>query len=301
MKVNSLPLEEFTKTLRNGDFRQQTGPFTIALRIRLDPVARLLYKLYGDCQVVTKSCIADFHLRLERPKGIRRWARPQANLIVDGQRPFAPFPLDTAFPLLEWGFNWCVATRAQHYLMLHAAVVEKNGQAIVLPAWPGAGKSTLCAAMVHRGWRLLSDEFGLVRPNENRFVPLPRCIPLKNESIEVMRQFAPDAVIGPTFPKTRKGAVAHLKPPTNSAERAHEEASAAFVIFPRYNADGKAMLKPFSKARAFMKLAGNSFNYELLGADGFRSVASIIRSSDCYLFHYGDLEKAVTTLDGLVA
>jgi predicted ATPase len=29
---------------------------------------------------------------------------------------------------------------------------------VILPAPPGSGKSTLCAALVTRGWRLLSDE-----------------------------------------------------------------------------------------------------------------------------------------------
>ena len=49
-----------------------------------------------------------------------------------------------------------------------------------------------------------------------------------------------------------------------------------------------------------MKLSGNSFNYELLGATGFRTVAAIIHASDCYLFHYADLDKAVQTLDELM-
>ena len=48
-----------------------------------------------------------------------------------------------------------------------------------------------------------------------------------------------------------------------------------------------------------MKLAGNSFNYELLGASGFKTVSSIIHTSDCHLLHYGDLETAVSTLDEL--
>ena len=49
------------------------------------------------------------------------------------------------------------------------------------------------------------------------------------------------------------------------------------------------------------KLAGNSFNYELLGVNGFETIASLIRSCESYLFHYGDLERAVREMDRLVA
>jgi HprK-related kinase A len=204
------------------------------------------------------------------------------------------------FPLLEWGLNWCVATYAHQFLMLHSAVVEKHGRALLLPAWPGSGKSTLCAALVYRGWRLLSDEFGLIRPGTSAIVPFPRCIPLKNESIGILRDFAPDAVMGPIFPKTRKGDVAHLKPPAESVNRSEEAAAPALVVFPRYIPDQRARLRSLTKARAFMKLAGNAFNYELLGEQGFRTVASLIQSCDTYLFHYADLHEAVEVLDSLV-
>jgi predicted ATPase len=33
-------------------------------------------------------------------------------------------------------------------------VVERDGHALILPAMPGSGKSTLTAALVQRGWRL---------------------------------------------------------------------------------------------------------------------------------------------------
>jgi HprK-related kinase A len=208
--------------------------------------------------------------------------------------------VDHAFPLFEWGLNWCVASYSHQFLMLHSAVVEKNGKAVLLPAWPGSGKSTLCAALVFRGWRLLSDEFGLIRPGTNAMIPFPRCIPLKNESIAILSEFAPEAVSGPIFPRTRKGDVAHLKPPTESVQRSTELAVPGFVVFPRYTPGQQAILKPLAKARAFMKLAGNAFNYELLGETGFRTVASLIHTCDTCLFHYDDLEKAVQTLDRLV-
>jgi len=58
---------------------------------------------------------------------------------------------------------------------------------------------------VHRGWRLLSDELALVCPTAGRIQPLPRPIALKGASIQVIRDFAPHALIGPEHVNTRKG------------------------------------------------------------------------------------------------
>jgi HprK-related kinase A len=299
MNIAALPPGEIVRRMAGAGLRYRIGPFRVQLQTRIRPVVRLFELMYGECAVDDEDSIAEFHVSLVQPRGLRRWFRRQVLFCADLRAPFAPFPLESAFPLLEWGLNWCSATRAHRYLMLHAAVVERDGVALVLPAWPGAGKSTLCAALSHRGWRLFSDEFGLVTLGANEFVPFPRCIPLKNESIEVFRSFAPEAVIGPVFPKTRKGDVAHVKPPASSIEAAGDRAPSAFVVYPRFDPGEKTTLTPMAKSRAFMKLCGNSFNYEILGAAGFETVANIIRESDCYFLRYADLDDAVTTIGRL--
>jgi HprK-related kinase A len=159
--------------------------------------------------------------------GLRRYVRPQIEFFVDGTQPFEPFPADTHLPLLEWGLNWCIAQRSNTHLLLHAGVVEKNGLGIVLPALPGSGKSTLVAALIARGYRLLSDEFGVVRQSDGMLLPLLKPVALKDASIDVIRRFAPASALGPVFPKTRKGDVAHLAPPAASTARRHEPAAPA--------------------------------------------------------------------------
>ncbi len=151
---------------------------------------------------------------------MRGYVRPQCELLCDGVRELEPFPLDTPLPLLEWGTNYALATRLFCYLLLHAGVVERGGRAIVMPAMPGSGKSTLTAALTLRGFRLLSDEFGVVRLSDARLLRMLRPLALKNESIDVIQRFEPTAVIGPRFPKTHKGTVAHLAPLAIARRRA---------------------------------------------------------------------------------
>jgi HprK-related kinase A len=82
--------------------------------------------------------------------------------------------------MLEWGMNWCIASHMHYYLMLHAAVLERDGHALIMPGDPGAGKSTLTAALMLDGWRLLSDEIALIDRNDGLLYGLARPVSLKN-------------------------------------------------------------------------------------------------------------------------
>ena len=107
--------------------------------------------------------------------------------------------------------------------------------------------------------------------------------------------------MGPEFPKTRKGTVAHVRPPRDSVIRSQEPACARWIIFPHFEANAALSLKTLPKERAFLKLAGNSFNYELIGLRGFETVSGLIDSCDCYLLTYSDLEQAIAQLNALAA
>jgi len=233
--------------------------------------------------------------------GPRRWYRPQCNFWHDGQAPFKPLPADHAFPLLEWGMNWCIAGHAQHYLMLHAAVLERNGKAVILPGDPGAGKSTLTAALALSGWRLLSDEITLIDRDDGRIVPLARPVSLKNQSIDIIRAAYPQAVIGASARDTHKGTVAHLKPPRESVLRMGEKARAAHIVFPRWRADAATRLSHHSKADAFIHAATHGFNYSLLGRVGFELNAALVDSCACWDFEYSRLDDALAAFAGLIS
>jgi len=295
-----LPDYECRQRMADRGLLLQTGPFTVRVHSNINGFIRLMQQFYGQFPVVEAPAIADFHVRVTRPGGIRRWWRPQVQFLLDGQSPFQPFQLSHAFPLFEWGLNWSIAMRAHQYLMLHSAAVERGGKVLLLPAWPGCGKSTLCAALVSRGWRLFSDEFGLVRVDDGQLVPLPRPTPLKNKSIDVIREFTADVEIGPAFHGTRKGTVAHLRTPDASVVQAHIAAPPGWLVFPRYRVNAPLQMKPIARPQAFLKLANNSFNYRLLGLQGFRVVTRLVRNCDCYTLSYSDLDEAIDMLNRLV-
>ena len=122
-------------------------------------------------------------------------------------------------------------------------------------------------------------------------------MPLKNESIAVIRAFAPEAFLGPEIAGTRKGTIAHVRPPLPSIERAAELATARWIVFPRWEAGATMSLRELVPAEAFMRLATNAFNYELLGETAFVAVRDLVQMSRCYRLVYSDLEEAVSCLN----
>lgn len=276
-----------------------TGPFRFRIQSPLHGVHRGLELLYEGFPVEPDEGFRDFQVELHAARGPRRWLRPQVNFRVDGHAPFKPLPADQAFAMLEWGMNWCIAGQAHHYLLLHAAVLERNGRAVILPGDPGAGKSTLTAALMLSGWRLLSDELTMIDRDDGLVVPLARPVGLKNRSIEVIRAFDGQAVLGDVANDTHKGTVAHLRPSADSVARMAEKARAAHIVFPRWKADAAVSLRPRAKADAFMHNATHAFNYSLLGRLGFELNAALIDACDCWDFEYSRLDDALRTFEDL--
>ncbi len=301
MKVKQLELDSLIKQAASKEgLCLDIGCFCVRLKSCERTFLTTFAFLYQDFPLLPSDSFADFHIIIERQKGLRRYLNPQVVFITDGQQPFEPFPLNHAFPLFEWGLNWCIARRSHQNLMLHAAVVEKNGKALILPAIPGSGKSTLSAALALSGWRFLSDEFTMIRPQDGKIMPIPRPTPLKNTAIQVIKDSFPNAQLGPLFPKTRKGTVAHLQAPKTSVEQLKQTASPELLIFPKFQAAAELQLNPLNKPYVLFKLASNAFNYELMGKTGFELIKNITSSCSCYNLTYSRFEQILPLLDDLL-
>lgn len=293
MKLAELSAGELQRRLVAGTLRLRTGPFVTQVGSRLDAVAEGIALQYPEHEVPDEGGFVDFTIRVDRPRGLRRWLRPQVLFTFDGEAPFTPLPGNQGYPMFEWGMNWCISANCHQYLTLHAAVLERGGRAIVLPAPSGSGKSTLCAGLAHRGWRLLSDELTLIDPASGQVVAVPRPVSLKNASIEVIRSFAPEAVFTAVCHDTGKGSVAHCRAPGEAVARGAEPATPAWIVLPRYEAGAATELRPLPKARAVMRLIDAAFNFNLHRQGGFELLCRMVDQCDCHEFIYSRLDEAV--------
>jgi HprK-related kinase A len=298
VNLGSLGLEAMRRQLAGNGLALRIAPLTVRVRSRVPHLPEQIFHLYQDHAVADAADFADIDVRMFSTAKRHSWRHAtQVQFVVDGTTPFDPFPSVHALPMFEWGLNWVFAHRMHDHLLLHAAVLARDDRAILLPAWPGSGKSTLAASLACRGWRYLSDEFGVVRFAGSEVVPFVRPTALKNESIDVMRQWVPPEVLGDTFVATRKGTVVHCRPPSPSVAQGAVPATIVAVVFPDFKAGAPVRLLPLPQAATFLKLAGNAFNYEVVGERGFRTVARIVRTCDSCILQYGDLADAHAAIE----
>lgn len=297
--VSSLTRHQLAARLASGSLRLAAFPFVFCIRSTVPVVIDGIAALYADYPVLDGDAgFSDFHVEVARKQG---WLKSLAVFRMDGVEPFTPLAYGEAFAFLEWGMNWCVSGHCHTFITIHAAVLERRGRAVILPAPPGSGKSTLCAALMLSGWRLLSDEMTLLDPVEGSVVPSVRPVSLKNRSIDVIRSHHPSVVIGPVAHDTLKGTVAHLRPSTDSVRRSAERARPAWVVFPKFESGAELVVNQRSKPASLVQLAANSFNQHVHGTAGFEALASLTDRCDFYDLNYSRLDDALAWFDGLEA
>jgi HprK-related kinase A len=301
MKVRLKDFNEadIRRRLKREGIGLDLGAARVRYRSDVSQAATLLRVVYGEFPLADTSHIFDVTADLRRLRGVRRFIRPQVELWIDGATEFERFPLDTSLPLLEWGVNYALAARLYCYLMLHAGAVARGSAGLLLPAMPGSGKSTLTAVLSCRGFRLLSDEFGVIRPSDGRMLPLLRPVGLKNESIGIVRAAAPAAVLGPPFPNTRKGTVAHLAPQMADVDALSQPVQPRLVIFPRYETGADLEIEELPQTRAFGRLVVNSFNYDVLGPTGFDTLADLVERTPAFDVRYGNWQDGLLAVERL--
>lgn len=256
--------------------------------------------LYSGHRLEADVSGAHFNVRIDPPNLLRQAYRAQAQFTLDGHRePFIPLPASMAAPMFEAGLNWCIGNLANQFLAIHSATLERNGRALLMPAPPGAGKSTLCSGLIARGWRLLSDEFALVDPATRLLVPVPRPVALKDRSIGLISDWTDDAVFGAAVVNNEQQLVAYLRPPAASVDATELRCPAGLIIIPEYAAESNATVVAVTRARAVMHLADNSFNYNLHGREGFECLADLAEAAPCVRLRYSRLPDGVAAVDRL--
>jgi len=299
--VGNLASAELRQRLETPGLRIRIGPVVARIQSSSDVVRSCIALHYAAHELAADDEFADFRVSLQESRGFARLLRPKAVFGFDGTPPFQPLPAHQGFALLEWGLNWAVAAHCHQYLIIHAAIVERDGRALLLPAPPGSGKSTLCAALVARGWRLLSDELALIDVDSGSAVPIPRPISLKNRSIELIGGFWPEAKMSAIVPDTLKGSVVHVQPPPANVQASRSCPKLGWIVMPRYEADRPTELVPLSRGVGFMQLVDNAFNYSMHGRRGFEVLSDAVAGARAFQFHYGgSLDDAVHTFDSLL-
>lgn len=235
--------------------------------------------------------IPDYRVSIEAPSLLRRYFRPNVSFFCDDREPFLPMPQDNAYAMLEWGMNWVVASHEVQHVVIHSAVLAKDDKAVLFPAPPGSGKSTLTSWLCHNGWRLLSDEMAIIVPETNTVLPSVRPICLKNKSITLVREWGLANKLSSIAKNTHKGDVAHLTPPTESWEQRKVSAKIVGIVYPQYDEDTFCDVYDLNQLQSLNALVKNSINHSVLDKRGFNTVVKLVENAKSFEVCYNNVNE----------
>ena len=297
IRLGELSVSQLEHCLRGAGLTVQIGTFRCLIRSDTGHLAQPLHLLYQDYSACTSvQGFYDFRLVLKK-KQRGPWGSKEVEFEWGGSSPFPALPITQTHPLFEWGLNWCVATLSGSHTVIHSAVVERDGGALVLPGAPGSGKSTLCAALALAEWRLLSDELTILSQTDGWVQAIPRPISLKGTSIELIQAYCPLVDMTPPVTDTRKGTIAYARPPVAAVASSERSVPIAYVVFPKFKGNTELVFEPLSRATALTELMDNTFNVGLMGSEGFTALARSIAQAKCYAVEYGDLSSILEWVD----
>lgn len=292
---------ELAGALRRNGLTFSIGPFATRLQIALPSVARDFLAIYDGYPLTGPNRIVDYHLRVGPTAFHRRWIKPDAKAGAGlANMPFVPLPAAIGILAFESSLNWLLATSADAYLVFHAGIVARGGRAVLMPGTSGTGKSTLTAGLAYSGWRLLSDEFALLRPETSLFYPYPRPISLKNRSIAVMRERLAANRFSRFFHNTPKGTIVYLRPSTSALAAMGEPASPALILFPEYRPEEQARAVELRKVEMFALVRSAAVNCDRLGATAFAALGTLVERCRAFRITYRSLDQGMTMVEDLM-
>lgn len=275
-----------------------TYPFSFQVQTDISSVSESISLLYKDILPSGNNTkYANYDVSIKHSGYMRRFIKPQSRFLCDQNEPFIPMSIEKSFAMFEWGLNWVVSVHEFRHVILHSAVLAKGNKAIVFPAPPGSGKSTLTSWLCHNGWRLLSDEMALITPGSNEVTPFVRPICLKNNAITLAKEWFPEGCFSGVSPNTHKGDVVHLSPPSESWQSRREKANVCAIVFPKYNSNIFCDIYSLNKAEAFSMLTKNAFNYGALEKMGFSTLINLVEESKTFEVHYNSLSELQSFLE----
>jgi hypothetical protein len=189
------------------------------------------------------------------------------------------------------GLFWCIdrdiaATPPEGKVLLHAAAVEANGRAVVLPGASGSGKSTLAAHLVREGMRYLTDEIGAISAASCEVEPYAKPLMLKPGSWALFPELEPPPLPGPIDPDSPWA----IAPGEFRADAVAPVSPLAAVVFPEYRHGHDGEFARVPPADALTALAECVFATPADSPGLLRALADIVRRTPCYRAHYGRLE-----------
>lgn len=211
---------------------------------------------------------------------------------------FAP-RLSLLAPLVKACFWESAVNRHDFLFNIHAGVVGNGASCVLFPAAAGSGKSSLVAALTHRGYRYFSDEVALIEPDTFRVPALPLAMGVKEPGWDLISRYYPVIADLPTHRRSDGKVLRYIAPPLAATKQAPLPVS--HIIFPRYGEDAPTEIVPVARSEALARLMAECL--VLRRRLDRHNVADLLRWIEVVEFHaltFSALDTAVELVTGMI-
>jgi hypothetical protein len=189
------------------------------------------------------------------------------------------------------------ARQTPHLTVLHAALLGRGTNGLLIAGASGAGKTTLSATLAAAGWQYGGDERVLLSPDARTAIPLPTAPCVKAGAIPALRLLYPALLEAPDHPRYGRF-VRYLKPPP--AEQSPLQVCT--VVFPERAAGAEPTLTHIAPLDGLRRLMEQCLRVPR--GFGPAQVQHLLDWHDSVTYlglRYGEAATAVPLLERLVA
>jgi hypothetical protein len=196
-----------------------------------------------------------------------------------------------------------LATLTSSVTVVHAAGVVRDGIAVVLPGDPGAGKSTLAASLLRRGFGYLSDEAVGLRADDQAVLGYPKRLALDLGSWSLFDGLREPAAVWAreAFDPTRVRWVDPRDLNESALDwRAIDAPRLGVGIFASYEKGAPLTVERLEPVDALVALLRTSFNLHLMADAGLVTLRDVASSVPFYRVRHGGIEQIAPAIDELI-
>jgi hypothetical protein len=194
---------------------------------------------------------------------------------------------------VEKGICVALQTLRPDLFFLHAAALERNGNAYLLAGESGHGKSTTAWGLLHQGYRYLSDELSPIDPDTLSVYPYSHALCLKRRP--------PGAYPLADIDAMDLGRTIHVPVDRLPSQAACAPARLAGMMFVRYRpqAHGPSMRR-LSAAEAGARTYACALNALAHSHHGVDAALALSERVPCWYVEAGELRSTCALIDGVL-
>lgn len=209
--------------------------------------------------------------------------------------PLASCPPEELVPQLKALLTERFVSSVQNAFLVHGAFVVRRDRGLLMCGPPGAGKTTLCVALVGSGYEYRADDIVCIEPN-GAAMGVPFAPAVKRDAWPLVAPYAPEIMTSPTYRRGDGQEVRYLPP---RISKGPPQAINDILLLAR-EAGAAAVLESVEPLEIVSTILESAFSVN--GAiDGkmLKSFARRIESAGCYRLVYSDLADAIRVIDRL--